>query len=210
MDIFLAGPMNGIEAAEKIGPMYDIPIIFLTAFADAQIVERAKATAPYGYILKPYDERELRTSIEIAIYKHALNKKLKESEARYRGFFTTSHDCVFIISPAGSWIDFNDAALEMFGYASREELLNVPLQSLCEHPEERAVLVKRVVEGGDVKEYPVPSGKKMARSSTRSSLRQLSAKMTGLSRLLWAPSGTSPNGKQQKKHSFVPGKNSTS
>jgi CheY-like chemotaxis protein len=61
MDIFLAGPMNGIEAAETIGPLYDIPIIFLTAFADTQIVERAKATAPYGYILKPYDERELRT-----------------------------------------------------------------------------------------------------------------------------------------------------
>ena len=160
MDIFLAGPMNGIEAAEKIGLMYDIPIIFLTAFADAQIVERAKATEPYGYILKPYDEKELRTSIEIAIYKHALNKKLKESEARYRGFFTTSHDCVFIVSPAGSWIDFNDAAPEMFGYASREELMNVPLQGLYEHPEERAVLVKRVVEGGHVKDYPVRFRKK--------------------------------------------------
>lgn len=78
MDIFLAGKMNGIEAAEQIGNRYDIPIIFLTAFADQQITERAKITGAYGYILKPYNERELQIAIEIAFYKSEMNKKLRK------------------------------------------------------------------------------------------------------------------------------------
>ncbi|MGD1005587.1 MAG: PAS domain S-box protein [Methanoregulaceae archaeon] len=78
MDIFLAGKMTGIEAAEQIGKQYDIPIIFLTAFADLQITERAKITGAYGYILKPYNERELQIAIEIAFYKSEMNKKLKK------------------------------------------------------------------------------------------------------------------------------------
>ena len=126
MDIFLAGPMNGIEAAEKIGPMYDIPIIFLTAFADAQIVERAKTTAPYGYILKPYDERELRTSIEIAIYKHALNKKLKESEERYRGFVQNFLGIAFRLNLDLSPVFLHGSTTSITGYTEEEFKAGTP------------------------------------------------------------------------------------
>jgi len=79
MDIHLAGTMDGIEAAGQIRSAFDIPVIYLTAYADNGLLERAKITEPYGYILKPYDERDLHSVIEMALYKHALDKKLKKN-----------------------------------------------------------------------------------------------------------------------------------
>lgn len=70
MDIMLKGTINGIEAAEKIKEEIQVPIIFLTAYADNSTLSKAKITEPYGYILKPFKEIDLRTAIEIAIYKH--------------------------------------------------------------------------------------------------------------------------------------------
>ena len=78
MDIMLKGDMDGVEAAEQIREKFDIPIIYLTAFSDDKILERAKLTEPYGYILKPFKENDLRTSIEIALHKHSMEKKMKE------------------------------------------------------------------------------------------------------------------------------------
>jgi class 3 adenylate cyclase len=78
MDIMLDGKITGIQAAEEIMNTYDIPVIYLTAYADPSTLEKAKLTEPFGYILKPFDERTLHTSIEMALYKHEINKKLKE------------------------------------------------------------------------------------------------------------------------------------
>lgn len=71
MDIMLKGDMNGIEAAEKIKEKVNIPIIFLTAYAEDSTLSKAKMVEPYGYILKPFKEIDLKTAIEVAIYKHA-------------------------------------------------------------------------------------------------------------------------------------------
>jgi class 3 adenylate cyclase len=78
MDILLEGKITGIQAAEEIMNTYDVPVIYLTAYADPATLEKAKLTEPFGYILKPFDERTLHTSIEMALYKHEINKKLKE------------------------------------------------------------------------------------------------------------------------------------
>jgi CheY-like chemotaxis protein len=80
MDIMLKGNMDGIEAARQIREKMDIPIIYLTAYADGETLERAKVTAPYGYILKPFEENDLRTSIEIALFNHQLMRKLKTGD----------------------------------------------------------------------------------------------------------------------------------
>ena len=80
---------------------------------------------------------------------------LRESEERYREFFTTSRDSVFITTPGGEWIDFNDTALEMFGYSSREELMALPLPQLYEDPEYRAVFLEQIEREGYVKEFPI-------------------------------------------------------
>ena len=85
---------------------------------------------------------------------------LLESETRYREFFTTSRDSVFITSPEGKWIDFNDATLEMFGYTSRDELSRVSIDSLYRHPEERAEFIRLIEQEGYVKEHPLKLQKK--------------------------------------------------
>lgn len=84
MDIVIHGKMDGIETVEKIHSFSDVPIIYLTAYADDKTLERAKITEPFGYLLKPFKERELLITIEMALYKHKMEKKLKESEKRLR------------------------------------------------------------------------------------------------------------------------------
>ncbi len=70
MDILLEGRMNGIEAAAEIDKASDVPIIFMTCLSDQAIFNKAIKTSPYGYIVKPYDIHELRSTIEIALVKH--------------------------------------------------------------------------------------------------------------------------------------------
>jgi DNA-binding LytR/AlgR family response regulator len=77
MDIMLKGKMNGIEAARQIKSDIDIPIIFLTAYADESTLAEAKVTEPHGYILKPFKEIDIHTSIEMAIHKHKKEREFK-------------------------------------------------------------------------------------------------------------------------------------
>src|SRR5450830_1257179 len=70
MDIQLAGAINGIAAAQQIRSQFALPVVFLTAFAADDVLARAKLTEPFGYILKPFSERELRTVLSMALYKH--------------------------------------------------------------------------------------------------------------------------------------------
>ncbi|HVU90507.1 MAG TPA: ATP-binding protein [Pirellulales bacterium] len=74
MDIRLEGQLDGIQAAEEIRKHRELPIIYITAFSNADILERAKVTEPFGYILKPFDERELHVVIETALYKHRMEQ----------------------------------------------------------------------------------------------------------------------------------------
>lgn len=80
MDIVLKGEMDGIGAAQAIVESLRIPVIFLTAYSDPATLARAKATGAYGYLIKPFRPDELHASIEVALYKHQLERKLKESE----------------------------------------------------------------------------------------------------------------------------------
>ncbi|KJU83254.1 PAS/PAC sensor signal transduction histidine kinase [Candidatus Magnetobacterium bavaricum] len=78
MDILLRGEMDGIEAAENITTFLNIPIVYLTSYTDDKTLQRAKATDPFGYIIKPFEKRELRIIIEMALYKHDMEMKLRE------------------------------------------------------------------------------------------------------------------------------------
>ncbi len=81
MDIVLRMPMNGIQAAAAIHEKIDVPVIYLTAYADSDTLEKAKQTEPYGYLLKPFENRELQTAIEMSLYKHRTERRLRENEA---------------------------------------------------------------------------------------------------------------------------------
>ena len=80
MDIVLPGEMDGIEAASQLRKNHHLPIIYLTAYADGDTIQRAKQTEPQGYILKPFEEREIRTAIELALYKGEMEDKLRTQQ----------------------------------------------------------------------------------------------------------------------------------
>jgi CheY-like chemotaxis protein len=85
MDIMLAGKMDGIETADMIHTKFNIPVIYLTAYSDDKILERAKITGPFGYLIKPFKDRELYVAVEMSLYKYKLEMELKESKEFYEG-----------------------------------------------------------------------------------------------------------------------------
>ena len=93
MDIILKGRLSGITAASRIRETFGIPVVYLTAHADENTLEKAKRTEPYGYIVKPFVERELRSTIEMALYKHMMEGKLRESE---KGTGVSSRACRWV------------------------------------------------------------------------------------------------------------------
>ncbi|MDF5731197.1 MAG: response regulator [Rhizonema sp. PD38] len=122
MDIKLKGDIDGIEAAWEIHNRWSIPIIYLTAYADDSTLERAKKTQPFGYLLKPFKERELYTTIEIALNKDKLEKQLKENKQ----FLTTvikSIDHGVIASDAQELVTFmNPVAEKLTGWKQEEAI----------------------------------------------------------------------------------------
>ncbi len=90
MDIKLRGKMDGVETAQVLKQKFDIPVVYMTAYIDNDTFQRAKLTEPFGYILKPFEVRDLRSTIEMALYKYEMEQKLKHSEARYRRLFEQS------------------------------------------------------------------------------------------------------------------------
>lgn len=78
MDILLKGPMDGIEAANLIRESLHIPIVFLTANSDRETLERAKLAEPFGFLLKPFVEQEIRTTLEVALYKHKMEEERRK------------------------------------------------------------------------------------------------------------------------------------
>jgi PAS domain S-box-containing protein len=156
MDIVLSGEMNGTEAADLIRSQFNIPIVYLTAYADEQVMERAKITEPYGYIIKPFEDRELKIAIEIALYKHKMEKKLKESEAWFSTTLKSIGDAVISTDTKGYVTFMNPVAESLTGW-SQDEAIKRPLNQVfdiindmtrerCDNPVEK-VIATGVVEG---------------------------------------------------------------
>jgi PAS domain S-box-containing protein len=124
MDIQLQGEMLGVEAAEQISTRFDIPVVYLTAYADEASLQQAKPSQPFGYLVKPFRSEELRSTIEMALYKHEIERKLKESELRYRTVSELTSDFAYCArvevdgSLATEWI--TDAYTRITGYAPSE------------------------------------------------------------------------------------------
>jgi len=126
MDIMLVGEVDGIEAAKVIKDRAGIPVIFLTAYADEQTLNRAKEAEPFGYILKPFKERELHTSIDIALYKYRVDKTLKQQERRFSAILHSIGDGI-IAGDNQQTIQFmNPVAEELTGW-SEEDAIGRPI-----------------------------------------------------------------------------------
>jgi len=111
MDINLKGSINGIEAARGISNRFDIPVIYLTANADSDTFEKAKTTAPLGYLLKPFKERELNHTIEVTLSRYRAERKLKESEQWLATVLKSIGDAV-ITSDAFETVNFMNPVAE--------------------------------------------------------------------------------------------------
>ena len=122
MDIVLKGKIDGIEAAQRIHDNYDIPVLYLTAYSDEETLKRAKITEPFGYIIKPFEDRELHSSVEIAIYKHEMDRKLKESKKWLSTTLESIGDAVIATDKEGVIIFMNPVAQEVTGWDMEEAI----------------------------------------------------------------------------------------
>lgn len=154
MDIMLAGGMDGIQAAEEIHSRFDVPVVYLTAFADQAMLERAKQTRPFGYVIKPFKEKELHSSIEMAFYQHAAEHRLRESEERYRALVELSPEPI-LVHAVEQVIYANNACLRFFGASTPEEMLGKSIWGFLA-PEYHAVVRQRLQHSQDTSE-PAPA-----------------------------------------------------
>jgi len=127
MDIRLKGEPDGIETAALIRTRFATPVVFLTAYLDDTRIERAKLTLPFGYLIKPVQEKNLRVTIEMALYMARMEKErrqaeisLKESERKYRDLFENNRDGVTVLDGNGSFLEANQAYCDMLGYTIEE------------------------------------------------------------------------------------------
>ena len=152
MDIQLGGALDGIAAAQAIRNKLQLPVVFLTAFAADDVIARAKLTEPFGYILKPFSERELRTVIEMALFKHQAEMKLRDAKEHIQAIL--DNVVVGVITINAQWLvqSFNAAAIQMFGYTATEMLgQNIRMLMPTPHNTQHDDCLKRYADTGEAR-----------------------------------------------------------
>ncbi|HSV95981.1 MAG TPA: ATP-binding protein [Spirochaetota bacterium] len=129
MDIMLQGEMDGIDAAEKVSAYFDVPVVYLTAYDDDTTLQRAKITEPHGYIRKPFDERDLSISIEMALYRHRMENRVRESERRLSATLKNIGEGVAAVDTEGRLVFLNPYGEHLTGW-SAEEAKGKPLEEV--------------------------------------------------------------------------------
>ncbi|MBI5748554.1 MAG: diguanylate cyclase [Nitrospinae bacterium] len=118
MDIKLSGDIDGIEAARQIHVYRNIPVIYLTAFSDKALLRRANITEPFGYVLKPFDEKELHITIEMALCKHKVAEELRLAKM----VFENAMDGMMVTDARGTILSVNNAFTKITGYTPEEAI----------------------------------------------------------------------------------------
>ena len=154
MDIRLKDAMDGIEAARRIQEHRSVPILYLTAYADRKTVERAVDTEPYSYLLKPFQERELRAAIEVALHRHQRDQRLRQSKEELDRILEGTGDGICIIDTGFTVHRVNRAYAALIG-SSEQEATGKPCHqvfptTLCDTPN---CPLTRILEDGKSVEY---------------------------------------------------------
>ncbi len=152
MDIVMPGEMDGIEASRAIKVDLEIPVVFLTAYADDENIMRAKATEPFGYIIKPFQEREVKAAIEVALYNKHVGAKIRQSEQKYRTIMEAASDPILIIDlESQDILEVNRKAEELFGIGY-DKFVGINVLKLFHDSKvrENTKVIKRISEVKDV------------------------------------------------------------
>jgi two-component system, cell cycle sensor histidine kinase and response regulator CckA len=141
MDISLKGAMDGVETTERMQERFDVPVVYLTAYDDERTLQRAKKTGPFGYLLKPYEERELQTTIEIALHKHRTEVARRDMQQWLAATLRCIGDAV-IVADAKGCVNILNRAAERLTRWSQEEALGKELLDVLPlvNPETRTPL----------------------------------------------------------------------
>ncbi|MFW5800425.1 MAG: response regulator [Spirochaeta sp.] len=134
MDIHLAGELSGIETASHIARIHSIPVIMLTAFTDPKTVDKALAVSPYGYIVKPFDMRELKTSITIALLRHRMETEVIRSRSRLFAAVQCLPDGIMITDAEDIIVEVNEGLLHLFG-TNRDKIIGCSVTKIIEQYE---------------------------------------------------------------------------
>ena len=152
MDVRLRGEMDGIHAAEIIRDRFNLPVVYLTAYADEETILRAKKTTPFGYLVKPFNERELRATIEIAFYTHQMERTLADERAKRQGAeeFKILVDgvrdyAIFMLDGNGRVTTWNSGAERLKGYKA-DEIIGKDFSVFYTEEERQAGHPKRLLE----------------------------------------------------------------
>jgi PAS domain S-box-containing protein len=165
MDIGLDGAIDGIETADRIRKTLGIPVVFLTAYSDRATLARAKITHPFGYVLKPFEEREVVTAGEMALHSHSLEKALRESEERYRAVVANLPDFIVILRD-DHVVYTNQGTYERLGYLPDDMLEHSIFDFVAPDCQEEARrTLERRLRGEEIQEHDIDlvdkSGRRM-------------------------------------------------
>jgi PAS domain S-box-containing protein len=151
MDIVLPGEIDGIEAAKQIHLCCNCPVVFLTAYSDAETLQRANATQPYGYLIKPFEDRELNSTIQIALSRHKATVELRSQLA---AIVESSEDAIIGKTLDGIIANWNAGAEKIFGYRAEEAIgrsITILLPPNC--ADEMPKILEKIGRGEKVEPY---------------------------------------------------------
>jgi len=132
MDIMLKGVIDGTEAANQIRIRFNIPVVYLTSYSDESTLQRAKITESFGYILKPYGDRDLYAAIEMSLFKYKAEEELRRSKESFNSIVNSSVDGILVLDKDGTIMFMNPAAESLFRRDSNEmvgQLFGFPIMS---------------------------------------------------------------------------------
>jgi len=120
MDIRIKGEIDGIHAANQIRKKFSIPVIYITAYSDNETLKRARVTEPFGYLIKPFEARELDAVIKMALYKHQMEQKLKQNEALFSSMLRSIGDGVIATDDKRRITFMNPVSERLIGWTIQE------------------------------------------------------------------------------------------
>lgn len=151
MDIMMETNSDGIDAAFDIKQTLDIPIIFLTALTDEPTIEKAKFSLPYGYVVKPFNEAELLSNIDVALYKAQAEKKIKENSELFQAIINSIDKAIFLLDGEGT-IKYSNSIVESITSLTFDQLVNKKIHDVVIFVNERGEPQPDIVKEEDASE----------------------------------------------------------